>query len=165
MIAFRPAPDIFAAITHTEKKYVAQHEAGLKLLIGLLYDRFGITADRADIKLSPSGKPYLASCPEIHFNITHTGNFVAAAVSRRELGIDLERVHACKPELALRWLKPFGGETVSDDIGFTRAWTRFESYIKLTGRGLAEDDFSRPHEFIECDAPDGFVLTICAALC
>ncbi len=45
-----------------------------------------------DLHLSyhPEGKPYLASHPELHFNLTHTADLIAIAMDHRPIGIDVE---------------------------------------------------------------------------
>ena len=50
-----------------------------------------------------SGKPYFASLPNWHFNISHTKRWVAIAISDQEVGIDVEGIRSYKKEVAKRF--------------------------------------------------------------
>lgn len=89
------------------------------------------------------GKPL---CPGtgLHFSLSHSGFFVACAVSNREIGADIEALRLIRPALAkrvcspeeLRYVFP-GGEF--DSARFLSVWTVKEAYCKYTGDGIAAD--------------------------
>lgn len=102
-------------------------------------------ADCAALRFSYTdrGKPL---CPEtgLHFSLSHSGFFVACAVSSREIGADIEALRPIRPALAkrvctpeeLRYISP-GGEF--DSARFLAVWTAKEAYCKYTGQGIAAD--------------------------
>lgn len=90
-----------------------------------------------------SGKPYITSCLNFRFNISHTKGWVAVAVGNNDLGIDIEKLREYKPAVAKRF---FHNDEYSfltalppylQDVFFTRLWTSKESYVKCIGTGIA----------------------------
>ncbi len=95
------------------------------------------------------GKPKIATnvtSDSLHFNVSHSGDFYAAAVSRHELtGIDVELVtrERCIKQIADRHFS----KTEVDNLltlpekyqldRFYSLWTLKEAYIKARGMGLA----------------------------
>ena len=96
------------------------------------------------------GKPSLANNANVHFNISHSGNWVVVAIHDQPIGVDVEEIRPLQfsdyysffhaDEVA--WLKaqPEGIRTAD----FFTLWTLKESYIKAVGKGLsiALDRFS-----------------------
>ena len=144
-----------------------------------------------------SGKPFFPAYPDFHYNISHSGGIVTIGTSDQPLGIDLQKIpddagravkiarHFFSKEeqdalLALRSAP--GGPGSADGSGdhalrllFTRFWTARESFIKMTGRGLAEpfENFRPDLEagkitatsgdgafLLECEAPGGFCICV-----
>ena len=102
-------------------------------------------ADGAALRFSYTdrGKPL---CPEtgLHFSLSHSGFFVACAVSSREIGADIEALRPIRPALAKRVCTPeelryisAGGEF--DSARLLAVWTATEAYCKYTGEGIAAD--------------------------
>ena len=124
-----------------------------------------------------NGKP-LTHLP-LHFNCSHSGEYVVCAVSRRPVGIDLERIRSIGRQMERvlsegerRWLASRPADKREGDI--LRLWTLKESWIKCRGGRLAEfrrAEFSLRGErllsgpegfsFRFLPAPDGYVLTVC----
>ena len=48
--------------------------------------------DLPEIRLTSLGKPWFPEFPEVHFNLSHTGGAVLAALSDRPVGVDIERI-------------------------------------------------------------------------
>ena len=93
------------------------------------------------------GKPFVKELPEVHFSISHSGEFWACAISNAEVGLDLQTCYQGDSEKLARrffhpsevaWLEEHGFEE------FSRMWAYKESYVKYTGIGLREglDGFS-----------------------
>ena len=98
----------------------------------------------------PHGKPYATNShggPLPEFNVSHSGQIVACAVSPGAVGVDVENIFSpddavlqrvCSPE-ELRfvrskpWLPPQGS------AAFTLIWALKESYLKALGTGLRDD--------------------------
>jgi 4'-phosphopantetheinyl transferase len=91
------------------------------------------------------GKPYLEPIFPFHFNMTHSGNLAAIAItSDCPVGMDLERIRPlseiqqiashffCAEETAEMMSLP----DEERESAFFRCWTRKEAYIKAIGEGL-----------------------------
>ena len=75
-------------------------------------------------RTSENGKPYLAENP-IYFNLSHSGEVTAIAISKSEVGLDIQlRDGTPRPALSRR-LSP--AEREED---FFKVWTAKETYIK-----------------------------------
>ncbi len=87
------------------------------------------------------GKPYIEGHPEVFFNLSHSGKFVAMAYGDRPVGIDIQETRNVTESFAKRILN--GSEIdkcdLSDIKTICRLWTIKEAYSKLTGLGLSYD--------------------------
>lgn len=90
------------------------------------------------------GKPFLPGCERLCFNLSHSGTQVLCALSDRDVGCDVERIHTARLRLAARCFCPeeyeallaCDDETARDAL-FYRIWTLKESFVKAVGRGLS----------------------------
>lgn len=134
-----------------------------------------------DIYYGENGKPELDG---LHFNLSHSHNMVALAVSEQPVGIDLEIIDKIHGNIAKRYfterenayLDAFEGAEREKE--FFRIWTMKESYLKMTGEGLSLElnrvDFVigdkvtvyRDGKCCECFVKEyevpGYKLTVCA---
>ena len=87
------------------------------------------------------GKPYFPEHPEIHFSISHSGEYWACAIASKEVGLDLQEENATARarKLAKRFFHPHEQAYLKsvDYRAFTRIWAAKESYLKYTGEGIA----------------------------
>ncbi|MCB2219346.1 MAG: 4'-phosphopantetheinyl transferase superfamily protein [Bacteroidetes bacterium] len=97
-----------------------------------------------EILKSEKGKPYLKNQPNLHFNLSHSGEWVVLAVDETEVGIDIEKIRKIDYNIAQRF---FSNEEYSrlealkgDDKRryFFTLWTLKESYLKFLGKGLTK---------------------------
>jgi 4'-phosphopantetheinyl transferase len=93
------------------------------------------------IKRGSRGKPFLASHPDVHFSVSHSGDLAVVAITRAgAVGVDLERIREV-PEaehIARRWLHG------ADTANFFEHWTRREAHLKALGLGLSGLDQPPP---------------------
>jgi len=90
-----------------------------------------------DYVLSENGKPCFMGTA-LQFSLSHSGSMVMAAVGTAPLGCDIERIRPLDLKIARRYFtKTEYAALVSGKGDFFRLWTMKESYLKLTGRGLA----------------------------
>ena len=93
-----------------------------------------------EIECGFKGKPEFKNIP-LHFSISHSGNFVACAVSDDLVGLDIEVGLSYKPRVSQRFFneKELCAIESSDnkDIGFSLIWTAKESIAKYYGTGLS----------------------------
>jgi len=95
------------------------------------------------------GKPVLVDHPWLKFNLSHTLDYAAIAVTRDcHVGVDLESVHrkvtnlsrlAARKLATSEWERIKSCDESSRTVQFLRAWTRKEAFIKATGEGLSRD--------------------------
>jgi 4'-phosphopantetheinyl transferase len=91
-------------------------------------------------------KPYIASHPELCFNISHSEDFAVIAISKDEVGIDIEYISENFDFTNLLSDIFTDDEVVAiqnaDDKkqAFYSLWTRKEAFVKALGKGI-DDDF------------------------
>jgi 4'-phosphopantetheinyl transferase len=113
------------------RRYLRAH-AALRAILGSVSDA------PLEFALHEKGKPYLASAPEIRFNLAHSREMALVAVTRDvEVGVDIERVRPLTEYAAIaRRYFPEGYTTPTGVREFFRHWTRFEALLKAHGAGL-----------------------------
>lgn len=119
--------------------------AALKTVLSL-YSRSGpseVQLARADCLWcgEPHGKPVLASGAAVEFSCSSSDEWIAIAVSRSRVGIDIERLpEACEVSDLASALHPEERSDLrsSDQPAerFAEVWTRKESILKGSGLGL-----------------------------
>lgn len=110
----------------------------------------------------PKGKPYICQV-SWHYNLSHSGDYVALAISDVPVGIDIQQMRPYRDSLVKRFfaeeeaaayenLLPeniSGRKRAEGQQGDSRAaffytlWCRKEAYGKLLGTGLTEDVLKR----------------------
>lgn len=84
-----------------------------------------------------NGKPVYRNS-DIHFNLSHAGNYVVCAVSDKAVGVDIERQRKNVIRVAKRFFTQAECDWIGNDsLKFSRIWTLKEAYAKLTGEGIA----------------------------
>ena len=98
-----------------------------------------------------NGKPELSADNGIFFNLTHSGDYAAAAFDTMPLGVDIEKVreqkqHENSKKLAARFFCKREQEflekvekqkgVAASEVAFIKLWTRKESYVKAKGTGI-----------------------------
>lgn len=69
------------------------------LLVGISICQ-ALNISNSEIKFSKGvyGKPYVDNYPGIHYNISHTRNAIAVAVSEENIGVDIEKIRKAEFE-------------------------------------------------------------------
>jgi len=127
------------------------------------------------------GKPYLASHPELHYNLSHSGHWCVCAVSTVPVGVDVEQART----MDLGWTDKLLSAEEREDLRaregadrlwrFYELWTRKESYAKALGRGLTpellsvsvtEDDAEElaPYRIRSSRLDESHPAAVCAAM-
>ncbi|MCI8464356.1 MAG: 4'-phosphopantetheinyl transferase superfamily protein [Lachnospiraceae bacterium] len=120
---------------------------------GYEQDAVGETAsERLDIwriARTKRGKPYFPEQPDLHFSISHSGDFWVCAFSERPVGVDIQKhvkragesqtqAAARLARMAERFFHPEETAWVMEYPykRFFQIWTAKESYVKYTGEGI-----------------------------
>ncbi len=88
------------------------------------------------------GKPFCVSHPEIHFNLSHSGNWVVMAVSDQPIGVDIETPNPKRNIMAIaeHYFLPEEVKIIRSSKDaldmFYKLWTLKEAYVKATGEGI-----------------------------
>ncbi len=101
-------------------------------------------SEMIEISYIKNGKPVCISDKAFHFNLSHSGEYVACAVSEEVVGIDIQQVKKVDLLIAKRFFLPEEYELIlktqqnEQSRIFCKLWTGKESYIKYTGDGMMQ---------------------------
>ena len=139
----------------------------LSLGAGILLDfalqkNYGLREKDMEYVSGKNGKPFFKNHPEIYFNISHSKSCVICSVSDNPTGCDTEKISTADLRIANRFFAEKEKNFVfsqknneEQNESFYRIWTLKESYIKHTGKGLAQGlasfEFELDDEIILCD--------------
>ncbi len=134
----------------------------------------GLDKSRFKKVLDEKGKPFFSGMPDIHFSISHSGDYWACGFGYSKLGIDLQRHDACRREsIAKRFFH-------KDEAGYLEArlyaekdffdlWAKKESYVKYMGEGLGLGfesfsvlDAGKAYELRVLPFKERYTLCLCA---
>lgn len=102
----------------------------------------GIAGGDLDIRTDANGKPYVNNADHIHFNLSHSGEYVACILSDRPCGIDVELMKEGNSKIARRFFPESEYRYILDGAEemrkerFYEIWTAREAYSKLEGVGI-----------------------------
>ncbi|MDO3677728.1 4'-phosphopantetheinyl transferase family protein [Paenibacillus ehimensis] len=115
-------------------------EALARWLIG---QRWGLRPSDIRYIYNAYGKPSLDGFPNIHFNVSHSGEWVVCAISEQPVGVDIER----QQYIDFSWSYHYFATEEAYDLQqrpfaerlsyFYDLWTLKESFIKQRGVGLS----------------------------
>jgi 4'-phosphopantetheinyl transferase len=146
---------------------------GRVLLRNILGRTLGVKPRGVAITLGEYGKPRL-SAGDLQFNLSHTEGVLILALSKRVIGIDVERPSAERDidGLVERYFSEIEIEqydeipTELQPLAFMRGWTCKEALLKALGTGVrdlqnvsVDLDPRLPPEVLECPGPNRWELT------
>jgi len=127
--------------TEIRDRYIINHG----ILRQLLAERVNESAANLQIDTTEFGKPFLPDHPEVSFNMSHSGDILAIAISSQcQLGIDVEcykarntwegLVKKCfAPEEADYW---YCLDNAQRSHAFYQFWVKKEAFVKAVGKGI-----------------------------
>lgn len=152
-----------------------------------LEDCFQLDKEEIVFQNGEKGKPYLKDGIDKYFNITHSGEWVACAISDKEIGLDIEIVNKARLGVANRFFTNKEIEAINSckterdqDHYFYTLWTCKEAYLKYLGTGLTkplnsfnvnistdsimvdESDFSKKLIFSKIMLDDNHIMMSCS---
>lgn len=154
---------------------------GAGLLISFIKSKYKV---KGQLLTDKFGKPYFHHS-KVHFNISHSGNYVIAAVSRHKIGIDIQRIQQDKHRIAEKNFLSSECEyinEVEDEITiqqrFCEIWTVKEAYLKNIGIGLRKplnsfevslsdgvpQVIGKPeYRFVQLKLDERYIVAVCAS--
>ena len=129
----------------------------------------GLRQKDVTIAYGAHGKPYLKDRPEMHFNLSHSGDYVLAVFGPVELGCDIQMIGEAhrNDRIAARFFTETEQKALAEGVDFYRIWARKESYIKCIGDGMACDLRSfdvvenRVKFFFSEQTISGYAMAVC----
>ncbi|HLX93424.1 MAG TPA: 4'-phosphopantetheinyl transferase superfamily protein [Puia sp.] len=116
----------------------------LRFLLGFFMDR---RPEHVVLEMEPNKKPRLGSVHDqtLHFNVSHSGNWVLVVIANAPVGIDIEMVDnsfTYSDLLAANFSNAEAAmitqSAMPAEVFFT-FWTRKEALVKATGAGINDD--------------------------
>lgn len=99
------------------------------------------------IVVTDLGKPILENeLNNIHFSISHSGDYVAIAVSDQLVGIDIEKIDSNISilEIGQHIFSPSENSAINGELNnFFMLWTKKESLFKALGTGFINDYYNK----------------------
>jgi 4'-phosphopantetheinyl transferase len=151
------SPQLFELLTMAEqqraRRYHAEADyhrfvigrATLRLLLGAC---LGLPPGALHFVPGENHKPILATAPELHYNVSHSGNWVLITIAPVAVGVDVEKINVSFPfDEILEYSfseheKAFIAQHPVRPAAFYRLWTRKEAFVKATAQGI-DADFTR----------------------
>lgn len=119
------------------------------LIKKILGDSLGEESRKIKIYTNENGKPYVKK--NIYFNLSHSGHYVVAAVSGKQIGIDVEKIKPVKKNMLdyfctandkkyILGEEKNEGENIPEAAleRFFEVWTFKEAFLKCTGEGMSK---------------------------
>ncbi|UAC49646.1 4'-phosphopantetheinyl transferase superfamily protein [Bacillus aquiflavi] len=132
---------IIKMVHEDDKNRLLLAEALLRLIVCRKLD---LRNDQIRLKQTKFGKPYLDLDSELHFNISHSGDWVVCAIDRQSVGVDVQEIIDIEyKEIAQNYFTEeeylfIMNESLTNQLKkFYWIWTLKESYIKADGKGLS----------------------------
>lgn len=155
---------------------------GAGIVLNIALTPYGITERDANFKFGAHGKPYIDGREDLFFSLSHSKDKVVCAVSKREVGADIERIRDISDGLLKRvctdkekkYLDCFDKARQTEE--FFRLWTAKESFMKFLGQGLGamrsfevllgkgvtvKQDLCKDEVYFKEYSADGYKITVC----
>ena len=87
-----------------------------------------------EIEYGEKGKPYLPEFPGLYFSLSHSGDYVALALSCHPVGVDIQEERVLSESLQNRYFTKEENESGAKPFAI---FSGKESYIKYTGEGMS----------------------------
>lgn len=132
----------------------------------MLAASFGGRAEDFELDATAGAAPRLGGHPGLHLSVSHSGEWVAAAIADRAVGIDIEGLGARRdPQRFARWVcspDEWTGWRALDGMAADDAliahWTRKEAWLKRDGGAVLLTRMRQLHADA-VDAPSANVAT------
>lgn len=133
----------FAAVSPYRQQKIAllknkkekQRSLGAAFALNAALSRYGLCEKNMEYTLGDQGKPVLRDHRELHFSLSHSGDYAICSLGEAEVGCDIERIRPDKMRVADRfyteeekaWLYQ-ADEPEEQESRMFRLWTMKESF-------------------------------------
>ncbi len=150
-----------------ERGKLQQLAAGMLLRHAL--QKEGMELMKVPVSKNEHGKPMIDG---IYFNLSHSDDYITAAVADCPVGIDVETKTDPELKITRRFYSPEEQDAVrraaDPQKEFRRIWTRKEAYVKCVGTGLAGEicdipslpEMSGDYHLMTLRVEEGYALSI-----
>lgn len=129
-------------IRKSSNNLLKKEQLGANLLLNdILENYFFMDITKVEYIYNEYGKPYIKDS-NLYFSLSHSNGVIALAVSKEEIGIDIELIKDVKDNLAHKVMNEaeyniYKGLSKNDKINyFYEVWTSKEAYVKKLGSAL-----------------------------
>lgn len=130
-----------ASLKHKKDK---NRSMGAGIALDYALRPYGLRECSAEYELGEWGKPFLKEYPDIHFSLSHSGDYAICSIGGKPVGNDIERIKEGRLKVANRFFTPEELRfmyAVQDEEEINRRmfriWTMKESFLKVIGRGIS----------------------------
>lgn len=130
-------------ITRHKQENDRLRSLGAGIVLHVILRQYGLDSASVKFEYGANGKACVAGRPDIHFNLTHSGNYAAGICGVSPVGIDVETIGKMNERTAKRFFHDREYqylETAEDPQEkcqrFFRLWVLKESFMKVTGLGM-----------------------------
>ena len=142
------------SVYRKEKIALLQHRGdknrslGAALALNTALSEYGLCERKMEYALERYGKPFFPDYPDLHFSLSHSGDYAMCSIGAYPNGNDIERIRNMSENKAGRLAERFFAEEENawiDRAGnyqeweerLFRIWTMKESFLKVTGLGMS----------------------------
>ena len=107
-------------------------------------ETYGLKERSIEYEFGEWGKPFLKYHPNIHFSLSHSGDYAICSIGDKPMGNDIELIKHGRLKVAdrffakeeLDWMRAEPDEDEITERMF-RIWTMKEGFLKATGKGIS----------------------------
>jgi 4'-phosphopantetheinyl transferase len=111
----------------------------------ILVEKYGYKNEEIKYRTNKFGKPFLENIQNIHFNYSHSGDWVVCAIDNKPIGIDIQEMVNINLDISkfilsekeLHYMRM--NKEIDQKRCFFDLWTLKESYIKALGIGMSKE--------------------------
>jgi 4'-phosphopantetheinyl transferase len=151
----------------------------------LLGEKLNVAPQDLKFSADEHGKPYLPDyCENVHFNISHSGDYCLIGISGEKIGVDIEKMSDKSDFMGISERFFARNECLyikcralaERQLAFYQIWTLKEAYVKAIGKGIVYgfEKFSVVSQGAELVSgidgfslglmelpPDGYIAAVC----
>lgn len=139
---------LLEVLDDSKKKKILSFRKPEDRIRGLLADHLvrylamqGLGIENKDIcyEYNKNGKPFIKGVASFNFNISHSGEYIACAMSSKTVGCDIQKKNPCDISMGNVIFTPKESQEIHSIDDFYKMWTLKEALLKAIGIGLSDE--------------------------